>query len=177
MIALDTNILIYAHRTETRLHDQARARLIELAEGDLPWALPIFCLAEFVRVVTHLRVFSPPTELAAALEFLDRLLESPSLRLLLPTRGYPGTFRKTCESGHVRGNLAFDAQIAASCLEHGVRDLLTADRDFARFENLRPHAVQPAAGTLVAWRLLDRRAAWPVPGRNQTALDRIRKVR
>lgn len=141
MIAVDTNVLIYAHRTETRLHSQARAKLTELAEGDLPWALPIFCLAEFVRVVTHLRVFSPPTDLATALDFLDRVLASPSLRLLLPTRGYPGTFRKACESGQVSGNLAFDAQIAASCLEHGVRDLLTADRDFARFEAMRLHAL------------------------------------
>lgn len=141
MIAVDTNVLIYAHRSETRRHGEARERLTELAEGDVPWAVPVFCLAEFIRVVTHLRVFTPPSELETALDFLDRLLESPSARLLLPTRSYPNTFRKTCESGEIRGNLAFDAQIAASCLEHGVRDLITADRDFARFTGLRPRRI------------------------------------
>lgn len=138
MIAVDTNVLIYAHRSETRLHDEALKTLTALAESDVPWALPVFCLAEFVRVVTHLRVFTPPTKLAIALEFLDGLLDSPSLRLLLPSNRYPGAFRAACEAGQVRGNLAFDAQIAASCLEHGVRDLITADRDFARFADLTP---------------------------------------
>jgi hypothetical protein len=141
MIAVDTNVLVYAHRGETRQHHEALAKLQELAEGDRPWALPVFCLAEFVRICTHLRVFTPPTELATALEFLDRLLESPSLRLLLPSPAFPGAFRKASESGGVRGNLAFDAQIAALCLEHGIRDLLTADRDFARFPGLRPHPI------------------------------------
>jgi hypothetical protein len=141
LIAVDTNVLIYAHRSETRRHREARKTLAELAEGDVPWALPVFCLAEFVRVVTHLRVFTPPSELAIALDFLDRLLESPSVRLLLPSRSFPGTFRNACESAAVRGNLAFDAQIAASCLEHGVRDLITADRDFARFAALNPRQI------------------------------------
>lgn len=138
MIAVDTNVLIYAHRSETRLHHQARETLASLAESDVPWALPVFCLAEFVRVVTHLRIFRPPTDLATSLLFLDRLLESPSLRLLLPSNGFPRGFNAACAAGEVRGNLAFDAQIAAVCLEHGVRDLITADRDFARFAGLSP---------------------------------------
>lgn len=138
MIAVDTNVLIYAHRRETGSHQRALVRLKALAEGDRPWALPVFCIAEFVRVVTHLRVFSPPSELRIALDFIDRLLESPSLRLLLPGEDYPEIFRGACEAGAVRGNLAFDAQIAAVCFEHGVHELLTSDRDFARFSPLRP---------------------------------------
>lgn len=137
MLAVDTNILIYAHRAETSQHASSSALLRELAEGDAVWALPIFCLAEFVRVVTHLRVFDPPTELGVALDFLDRLLEAPTLRLLLPTEGYPSCFREACDSAGARGNLAFDAQIAAVCREHGVSELVTADRDFARFPALK----------------------------------------
>jgi toxin-antitoxin system PIN domain toxin len=136
VIAIDTNILIYAHRAETSLHATSSRLLRELAEGDAVWGLPIFCLAEFVRVVTHLRVFNPPTELGVALQFLDQLLEAPTLRLLLPTESYPGLFREACESAAARGNLAFDAQIAAVCREHGVSELVTADRDFARFPAL-----------------------------------------
>ena len=137
MIAVDTNVLIYAHRSETRRHRDALAKLTALAEGDAPWGLPVFCLAEFVRVVTHLRVFSPASDLATALDFLDQLMESPSVRLLLPRETYPNTFRSVCESAEVRGNLAFDAQIAASCVEHGVNELVTADRDFARFPGIK----------------------------------------
>jgi uncharacterized protein len=138
LIAVDTNVLIYAHRRETGRHAEALRRLSVLAEGDSPWGLPVFCLAEFVRVVTHLRVFTPPTDLRTALDFIDRLLESPSSRLLLPSQNYASTFRGVCEAAEVRGNLAFDAQIAASCIEHGVRDLITADRDFARFAAISP---------------------------------------
>ena len=113
MIGVDTNVLIYAHRRESPRHEVALRRITEIAESDAPWGLPVFCLAEFVRVVTHLRVFSPPSGLADALEFLDQLLQSPSVRVLLPTPGYPSVFRRVCTSAGVRGNLAFDAQIAA----------------------------------------------------------------
>lgn len=138
MIAVDTNILIYAHRRETERHARALKELRALAEGDAPWGLPVFCIAEFIRVVTHLRVFTPPSDLRTALDFVDRLLESPTVRLLLPGQTYPSVFRSICETAEVRGNLAFDAQIVASCIEHGVRELLTADRDFARFDAIKP---------------------------------------
>jgi uncharacterized protein len=129
--------LIYSHRRESAHHEIALRKLTSIAESDAPWGLPVFCLAEFVRVVTHLRVFDPPSPLADALEFLAQLIKSPSLRLLNPTAGYLSAFNEACMSGAVRGNLAFDAQIAAVCREHGIDQLLTADRDFARFAELR----------------------------------------
>lgn len=138
MIAVDTNVLIYAHRQESEHHTRAMRQLKSLAEGDGPWGLPVFCIAEFVRIVTHLRVFTPPSDLHVALDFIDRLLESPSARLLLPGPDYAGTFRRVSESAKVRGNLAFDAQIVAVCVEHGAREIITADRDFARFDGIAP---------------------------------------
>ena len=137
MIAVDTNVLIYSHRRESVHHDIAQRKITAIAESDAPWGLPVFCLAEFVRVVTHLRVFDPPSSLAEALDFLSQLLQSPSVRLLNPAAGYAAAFTDACIAGGVRGNLAFDAQIAAVCREHGIDQLLTADRDFARFPNLR----------------------------------------
>ena len=137
MIAVDTNVLIYAHRRESTHHAAALTRIRKIAEGDALWALPVFCLAEFVRVVTHLRVFDPPTPLGDALKFLSQLLASPSVRLLLPTSDYPTTFAAACKTAGVRGNLAFDAQIAAVCREHGIDELLTADKDFARFHEIQ----------------------------------------
>lgn len=140
MIAIDTNVLVYAHREELPLHGQALARLRSLAEGSTPWALPAFCIGEFVRVVTHPRIFHPPTDLATALAFLDQVLGSPSARMLMPGATFPARFAEACRDGGVQGNLAFDAQLVAVCREHGVAEILTEDRDFARFGT--PRAVR-----------------------------------
>ena len=132
MIAVDTNVLVYAHREEYPLHARAKARIIGLALGPAPWGVPVFCLGEFVRVVTHRRVLSPPSSLDQASAFLDRLGESDSFRVLLPDVEYWTDLKAALELAAARGNLAFDAQIAALCVRHGAT-LLTADRDFARF--------------------------------------------
>jgi len=136
VIAVDTNVLIHAHRQEMPLHERAGELLRSLAEGDTPWGLPSPCLAEFVRVVTHSRVFTPPTNLEIAFEFLERLLESPTARLLVPGLTFLTLFRKQAEHAAASGNLAFDAQIAAICLETGATEFVTLDRDFARFQGL-----------------------------------------
>lgn len=136
MIAVDTNILVYAHREETSEHRRALTWLAHFAEGIPPWGLPVFCLGEFVRVVTHPRVFDPPTALETALGALLGLLASPSLRLLNPGPRYPALYAHHVRAADARGNLAFDAQIAALCAEHAISALLTADRDFARFPKL-----------------------------------------
>jgi toxin-antitoxin system PIN domain toxin len=138
VIAVDTNILIYAHRSEMPEHRAALSKLTSIVEGNAPWALPLFCIGEFVRVVTHPRVFSPPTSLETALDYLQRLLASPSARLLTPGTAFMERFGEACREGAVRGNLAFDAQVVAVCREHGVSEILTEDRDFARFPGMLP---------------------------------------
>ncbi len=136
MIAVDTNVLVYADRSELPKHAVALRALRELAEGSDAWALPVFCIGEFVRVVTHPRLFDPPTPAPEAVAAVDNLLESPSVRLLSPGRRYWSIFADLVRDGEVYGNLVFDAQIAAVCLEHGARTLLTDDRDFGRFSRL-----------------------------------------
>jgi toxin-antitoxin system PIN domain toxin len=137
MIALDTNILIYARRQEAPFHQDAKRLLKEFAEGGQPWALPWPCVYEFLRVVTHPRVFDPPTKLDSALEDLDSLLESPSLVLLGEGPDHPAHLRHMVGLGKAVGNLAHDAHIAALVREHGVDELWTADRDFTRFPGIR----------------------------------------
>jgi hypothetical protein len=133
VIALDTNILVYARREEAPHHTDARTLLARMAEGADPWALPWPCVYEFLRVVTHPRVFDPPTDLDAALEDLDSLLASPSLMLLGEGPSHPGQLRRAVLRGRATGNLAHDAHIAALVVEHGVRELWTVDRDLERF--------------------------------------------
>lgn len=136
MIAVDTNILVFAHREEMPKHAAARARIVELAEGSELWALPVFCVGEFLRVMTHPRLFDPPFDGEEALEALGRLLGSPSLRILMPGDRYLKCLSDAMRESGATGNLVFDAQITALCREHGVRALLTEDRDFARFRGL-----------------------------------------
>lgn len=139
MIALDTNILVYARRAETVQHAQANAILKELAEGAQPWALPWPCIYEFIRVVTHPRVFDPPSQLETVLDDLDSLFQSPSLNLLREGPRHAVFMQQLLRAGQAAGNLAHDAHIAALVLEHGARELWTADRDFARFPGIRVH--------------------------------------
>ena len=104
--------------------------------GEAAWAVPVFCLAEFVRVVTHPKIFAPPSTLNEALAAIDGLLESETLRVLTPGQRYPALFSGAVREGDARGNLAFDAQIVAVCREQGASRLLTLDRDFSRFAGI-----------------------------------------
>ena len=137
MIAVDTNILVYAHRRDMPLHREARTRIAELAEGPGVWAIPWPCLAEFVAVVTNPRLFVRPTPLHTALDQVEAWLASPSLVLLSEGDGFWESFRRTLEGGRVAGGQVHDARVAALCIAHGVRELWTADRDFGRFTGLR----------------------------------------
>jgi toxin-antitoxin system PIN domain toxin len=136
MIALDTNVLVYAHREDSPWHDVAAARIVELAEGRTPWAIPWPCLHEFLAIVTHPRIYAPPTPLAAALDQVEAWLESPSLVLLSESEEYWPELRATLQDGRVAGAQVHDARIAALCKLHGVQALWTADRDFGRFPGL-----------------------------------------
>jgi uncharacterized protein len=136
VIAVDTNILIYADRAELPLHRLALGAIRRLAEGSEAWAIPVFCIGEFLRVVSHSRVFVPPTPIADAWASVNALLGSPSARLLTPGEAYVALLGEQLKSSGATGNLVFDAQIAAVCLEHGARSLLTEDRDFARFDGI-----------------------------------------
>jgi len=136
VIAVDTNILVYADREESTQHAAALRAVRLLAEGSEAWALPVFCIGEFLRVVSHDRLFDPPTPVLEAFDSIDSLLGSPASRLLVPGDGYHRLLRSLIDESQVQGNLVFDAQIAAVCLEHGATTLLTEDRDFGRFRNL-----------------------------------------
>lgn len=139
MIALDTNILVYARRQEATHHHQAKDLLREFAEGESPWALPWPCVYEFIRVVTHPRVFDPPSEMDVVLNDLESLLQSPSLTLLREGSRHAMFMERLIKAGQATGNLVHDAHIAALVVEHGGSELWTADRDFSRFPGIRVH--------------------------------------
>lgn len=137
MIAVDTNILVYAHRADSEWHGPAAECLRILAEGRQRWALPWPCLHELYGVVTHPRIYEPPTPPAAAIDQIDAWLESPSVVLLTETGEHWSILRGLLGSGKIAGPRVHDARVAALCLEHGVSELWTRDRDFSRFPRLK----------------------------------------
>jgi toxin-antitoxin system PIN domain toxin len=135
VIAVDTNLLIYAHRSDSPWHTRALAALESL--GDRRWGIPWPCLHEFLAIATHPKIFSPPTPAADALSTVDTWRESPSLELLGETSDHWAELTRLVLEGRVTGPRVHDARIAALCLEHGVEELWTADRDFSRHPRLR----------------------------------------
>jgi toxin-antitoxin system PIN domain toxin len=136
VIAVDTNVLVYAHREDSPFHQPAFQRVAELAEGQAHWAIPWPCLHEFLAIVTHPRIYAPATPLTRALEQVDAWLESPTLRLLTEATAYWTTLRELLSTSRISGPQVHDARIAALCRQHGIRELWSADRDFGRFTGL-----------------------------------------
>jgi hypothetical protein len=132
VIAVDTNVLVYANRAELPLHDVARVRLAALAEGPAPWGLPVVAAWGFVRIVTQ-PIFDPPTPIAQAVDFVDRILASPSVWVLNPGPRHWELLRAVLDDAQARGGLVTDAVIVALCREYGVDTILSNDRDFHRF--------------------------------------------
>lgn len=137
MIAIDTNILVYAHREDSEWHDRAAHAVLGLAEGVVPWAIPWPCVHEFLAIATHPRIFRTPTPIAAALDQVDAWRESPSHTTLAENEGYWTTLRSLVAQARVVGPRVHDARVAALCLSHAVGELWTADRDFSAFPALR----------------------------------------
>jgi uncharacterized protein len=139
LIALDTNILVYAHRRDSEFNERAYERVTELARGRGAWAIPWPCIYEFFAVVTHPRIYDPPSSTDQAIEQIDAWLEAPGVVLLTETEVHWAELRGVIAAARVAGPRVHDARIAALCLAHGVRELWTADRDFSRFPALPTH--------------------------------------
>jgi len=137
LIAVDTNVLVYAHRRDAEWHGPANEQLRSLAEGRAAWAIPWPCIHEFLAVVTHPRIYDPPTPPAKALDQVDAWLESPRLVLLGEGAEHWPTLRTLVLTGRIAGPKVHDARVAALCLASGVECLWTVDRDFSRFSALR----------------------------------------
>ena len=137
MIGVDTNILVYAHRKDSPWHARAKDSMRVLAEGKAQWSIPWPCVHEFFAIVTHLRIYSPPTPSAKALEQVGAWMESPRLTLLAESGTHWDWLNELALAGRVSGAQIYDARIAALCLQHGVTELWTADRDFSRYPGLK----------------------------------------
>ena len=113
-----------------------QSRVVELAEGRLSWAIPWPCIHEFLAIVTHPKIFAPPSPMNAALNQVEAWLQSPGFGLARRIRHHWNELKAMIQAGRVVGPKVHDARVAALCLQHGVRELWSADRDFGRFPSL-----------------------------------------
>ncbi|MFZ5482381.1 MAG: type II toxin-antitoxin system VapC family toxin [Myxococcota bacterium] len=147
MIAVDTNLLVYAHRRDSPFHVPARNLVRDLAESGEDWAIPWPCLHEFYSIATHPRLYSPPSTVEQALRQIEAWLASPSLHVLSEGAGHWRALASLARAASVVGPRIHDARIAALCAQHGVRELWSADRDFSRFAGFRVRNPLPTPRT------------------------------
>jgi hypothetical protein len=136
VIAVDTNILVYAHRADSLFHDRARLILESLAAGPQPWAIPWPCVHEFLAVVTHPRIYKTATPAATAFAQLRALQSLTHLTFIAESDDYLQHLEWLALAAKAQGGAIHDARIAAICLSNGVTELWSADRDFSRFPAL-----------------------------------------
>lgn len=137
MIAVDTHILVYAHRAESAFHAQAYDCLRTLAEGARPWGIPVPCVHEFLAVVTNPKVFKPASGFEQALAQIDAWLASPQAHVLHSGPQHWRILSDLTRKARLQGGQFHDARIAAVCIENAVSALWSADRDFSRFKALK----------------------------------------
>jgi uncharacterized protein len=149
MIALDTNFLVYAHRSDNPFHTIARTAIGRLAQGALPWGVPVVCVHEFLAVVTNPKIFKQPTPAKQAFAQIRSLLALPTARLLMPTNQHLDILHQLTGAVRAVGAQFYAARIAAICLENGATQLWTADRDFSAYPQLSTQSPQDlvAAGS------------------------------
>jgi hypothetical protein len=136
VILPDVNVLVYAYREDAPRHGRYRRWLEGALDGPEAYGLSDLVLARFLQVVTHPRVFSPPSPTEHALGFAESLRAHPNCVTVAPGQRHWGIFTDLCRTAGVKGNLVPDAYLAALAIESG-SEWLTSDRDYSRFPGLR----------------------------------------
>jgi len=136
MTLVDVNVLVYAYRQDAPDHDAYRRWLHGVVEGDEPFGLAELVLSGFLRIVTHPRIFNPPSPMRDALRLCETLREQPNCVIVRPGSRHWAIFERLCRDGGVKGNLVPDAFLAALAIESGC-EWITTDRDFGRFAGLK----------------------------------------
>jgi toxin-antitoxin system PIN domain toxin len=139
MFVVDTNVLVYASDEAAPEHQRCHALVERWRRQSPAWYLTWGICYEFLRVVTHPRVFRRPWTINEAVAFLAALRQSPGLDLLLPTDQHAAVLAEVvAEVPALSGNLVHDTQTAVLMREHGIRRICTRDTDFHRFRFLEP---------------------------------------
>ena len=136
MVLLDIGVLVNAMRKDLPRHDAVRDYVETLRIAPEPFGLSDVVLSGALRVLTHPRVFNPPTPAALARDYIAALRASPNAVILTPGARHWSIFISLLEQSGAIGNMVSDAWYAALAIEHGC-EWISDDSDFARFSGLR----------------------------------------
>jgi len=136
MYLIDVNVLVYAYREDAPDHRSYHIWLEECLSSEQAFGLADLVLAGFLRVVTHPRVFDPPSPLESALRFVSEIRNQPNCVVVVPGPRHWEIFTRLCRAANAKGNLVADAYLAAMAIESG-SEWITTDRDYSRFPELR----------------------------------------
>jgi toxin-antitoxin system PIN domain toxin len=131
----DVNVLVFAHRKDTAHHDAARRWVEEMIRSDRGYGMSELVVAAFIRIVTHPRVFNPPSPLAAALAFAGEVMTPAHAVRIAPGVRHWEIFVRLCRESNAKGSHIADAYLAALAIESGC-DWVSTDGDYARFNGL-----------------------------------------
>jgi len=136
MKLVDVNVLLYAHRLDSSHHGACHRFLDELINSDQSFGMSDLVLSGFLRIVTHPRIFDPPTPLAKALAFVRALRSKANCVVIAPGPRHFDIFLRLVEKSNAKGNLVPDAYLAALAIESG-SEWVTTDMDYSRFRGLK----------------------------------------
>jgi toxin-antitoxin system PIN domain toxin len=136
VFVLDVNVVLAAHRDDHPHHRPVRSWLDETLAGDRPFAVPAMVWASFLRLSTNHRIFEVPTPRPDAFAFLEAICAQPLHVRVEPGPGHLTLVRRLCDEADAAGDLVPDAVIGAIAVEYSC-ELVTLDRDFARFPSVR----------------------------------------
>jgi toxin-antitoxin system PIN domain toxin len=137
MIGIDTNILVYAHRSDMSFHSKADQFLSDLINDSISIAIPYPCLSEFLSIVTNPKIFKIPSPREIALQELENFLTLPNVYCIGELTGYFSLYKEISIKAKISGGEFHDARIAAICIQHEIKVFYSADRDFNRFPKLK----------------------------------------
>ncbi len=143
MIAIDTNLLVYAHRAALAEHRAARRAIEKAANVSEGWGIPLPCIAELWSVVTDPAATKRPSRPEEVRDYLAGLAEAGAI-LLLPGASFGARLLRLAQDLRVLGNGIFDLQVGLAALDGGATEIWTHDRRFKGIPGLA--AVDPLAG-------------------------------
>jgi hypothetical protein len=135
VIAIDTNLLVYAHRTATTEHAAAQQAIEKAASHDDGWGISLPCMAEFWSIVTHVKSPKPSTGDEAA-AFIRSLVSDGGAEIWRPVKGFWRRLSGLATNLNVCGVRIFDLQIALIALENGAHELWSHDKNFTEIPGL-----------------------------------------
>jgi toxin-antitoxin system PIN domain toxin len=136
MKVIDVNILAYVVSQPALLHKPVMAWWTAALRGDEPLALSWTVINGFLRVVTNPKALEFPLSAEEALERVDAWLSHPTVCLIQETDNHWAVLQQLIQEADITGKRVTDAHLAALAISRGA-ELVSCDRDFARFRQLR----------------------------------------